>query len=360
MFVARMKLTDDWFLTNVPQTRRIHQFALYAASLAESDNLVHRRIKAATIEKYLHTAAACISTYAKCDPRKDRPTDKHLSPKISNILDEVRRLEASKFDNKREPYTTTMHRHLHHLLTTHAYHKDSLYHAFFDWATIGLSAAFRLSEYGQDSSHSLAHPKRSPRNNTVLAVTMADIEFRLAGHRRIPFTDITPADDRRIVIVRLTYTHQKNGNDGEYRDFRRNTTSPIFCSVAAFLRIFHRFVRHFGYRHEIPLAFYIPTPSSTPRALNETVINATLRTLAVACYNLDPQRNAKELQRWSSHSIRVGACVLLHSHGFSGHQIQFLLRWKSDSFMEYLRNIGYLQHQQNRAITRSSEMPHLF
>eukprot|EP00957_Ditylum_brightwellii_P060849 4619704-Ditylum_brightwellii.AAC.1 len=39
----------------------------------------------------------------------------------------------------------------------------------------------------------------------------------------------------------------------------------------------------------------------------------------------------------SSHSIRVGACVLLHSSGKDDDFIKLRLRWKSDTFRLYLR-----------------------
>ena len=38
------------------------------------------------------------------------------------------------------------------------------------------------------------------------------------------------------------------------------------------------------------------------------------------------------------HLIRIGACVLLHEHGHSTVFIKNRLRWKSDTFMDYLRD----------------------
>jgi hypothetical protein len=61
----------------------------------------------------------------------------------------------------------------------------------------------------------------------------------------------------------------------------------------------------------------------------------------------------------SSHSLRVGACIVLHAHRFTGPKIQFLLRWKSDAFMAYLRNLGFLVAQQNVALSASCDMPNL-
>ena len=67
-----------------------------------------------------------------------------------------------------------------------------------------------------------------------------------------------------------------------------------------------------------------------------------MRRLAAEVYHLHPSKDAKDLQRWSSHSIRVGACVVLHAMGFSDTDIQWILRWRSLAFTACLRNIAIL------------------
>ena len=47
----------------------------------------------------------------------------------------------------------------------------------------------------------------------------------------------------------------------------------------------------------------------------------------------------KDLSRFTVHSLRVGACFMLHTAGFSADDIKFELRWRSDAFRDYLRNI---------------------
>jgi hypothetical protein len=43
--------------------------------------------------------------------------------------------------------------------------------------------------------------------------------------------------------------------------------------------------------------------------------------------------------------------------GFTDTQIQFILRWTSQAFFAYLRNLAGLAHMQNRALTNISLMP---
>jgi hypothetical protein len=93
------------------------------------------------------------------------------------------------------------------------------------------------------------------------------------------------------------------------------------------------------------------------KLITSTEICNNMREAAAAVYNLDQTKDKAILQSWSAHSLRVGACVILHAIGFTGPQIKFLLRWKSDCFMEYLRNLGALSTPQNVPITDVETMP---
>ena len=77
-----------------------------------------------------------------------------------------------------------------------------------------------------------------------------------------------------------------------------------------------------------------PTPGS-PVILNITTarVEIVLCVAAAQAYNLDPSKHRKQLQLWSAHSLRVGACATLYAKGFSVMEIKFLLRWKSNAFM---------------------------
>ena len=55
-----------------------------------------------------------------------------------------------------------------------------------------------------------------------------------------------------------------------------------------------------------------------------------------------PYYTSKRLDRFSSHSVRVWACVLLHTHGKSPDYIKLRLRWRSDSYKDYLRDVSML------------------
>ena len=60
-----------------------------------------------------------------------------------------------------------------------------------------------------------------------------------------------------------------------------------------------------------------------------------LQEAATALYKITSK---EDLAHFTSHSIRVGVCVLLKIHGVSTYTINFYLRWRSDAFKAYLRN----------------------
>jgi len=71
-------------------------------------------------------------------------------------------------------------------------------------------------------------------------------------------------------------------------------------------------------------------------------IESLIRLCATQVYGV---KDPKELALFSSHSIRVGACVFLHMQGKDALFIKHRLRWESDTYMVYLRNMSLLADQ---------------
>ncbi len=120
--------------------------------------------------------------------------------------------------------------------------------------------------------------------------------------------------------------------------------------------MFQRFVRIMGWNPTAPLGLY-RAASGLVKSITATDIEREMRAAAAVVYNLDPVKHKHALNKWSAHSLRVGACVILHSQRFSATQIQFLLRWRSMAFMMYLRNLAFLADQQNAAVADTETMP---
>ena len=73
--------------------------------------------------------------------------------------------------------------------------------------------------------------------------------------------------------------------------------------------------------------------------------------ICLAAYKTYKIKKKADLAKFSFHSLRVGACVMLHIAGFSTDDIKFELRWRSDSFRDYLRNVVSTASAKTMALT---------
>ena len=78
------------------------------------------------------------------------------------------------------------------------------------------------------------------------------------------------------------------------------------------MEILARFIRLVGWNYTTPLAVYSAGPGIV-QYITATDIELVMRTAASHACNLSPRTCQKELYLWSAHSIRVGACVILHA-----------------------------------------------
>jgi hypothetical protein len=104
---------------------------------------------------------------------------------------------------------------------------------------------------------------------------------------------------------------------------------------------------------ECPTSDLQGTPGTVAH-ITEADISSTIRSLASRTLGItDPT----DLQRWKSHSLRVGACVILWSHGRSGEFIQRALRWRGDSWKDYVREVPQHAEAHNASINAMMDTP---
>ena len=349
-----MRFDDNYLLIDVPQWRRIWQLALYAVHLATGHTLTGLPIQADTISAYLRDVSKFLARYCDTDPRYVRPTDGDMAPPIKAIIDEVKRHEGMK--NKREPYTLQMQDHIDKLvedLLKNQEPTDGLLECLSDWYNNNLYMGCRVSEWAQKAGNTKLDQPSCDTEGVPLAFCLQDVSFYDKKGRPLSLSTVL-SNPNKCERIKMQWSHQKNGNHGEQRLFTRNHKRKKRCFVLRMLRIIKRFVRLVGAdKVDTPLAVY-KHPTKGVIFITDNDIRDTLRSLACDVYGLDPE---KDELKYSSHSLRVGACVILHAQGFSATQIKFLLRWRSDAFMEYLRNIAVLSEQQNQALNRLTEMP---
>ncbi len=72
--------------------------------------------------------------------------------------------------------------------------------------------------------------------------------------------------------------------------------------------------------------------------------------LREAVKKVQPSTSADDLKKYSAHSLRVWACVLLDEAGMSPSFIQKRLRWLGDSIKMYLRDTKAIQDKHLTAL----------
>ena len=206
-------------------------------------------------------------------------------------------------------------------------HPDSDFSAMYDWSALGISTGHRKIEYAQDSrthfqiihvqTEGMPKPTKQP-----YAFMEGDFQFLDQFRRPLRRTDRAFA-----AYVRIRWRTQKNRNNGETKLFARAKDSRL-CPVRAALRIQERFER-------------LQPPSRILGVSAQGFITAAALTKflrLIAARVLGPTATKEVLALYTPHSIRIGACVLLHEHGHSPLFIKNRLRWRSEAFMDYLRD----------------------
>jgi hypothetical protein len=148
----------------------------------------------------------------------------------------------------------------------------------------------------------------------------------------------------------------KEWRNGEKKLFVRNPKNAAICFVNNFIQILRRHAKLAYSNPKLPLSLY---RHSNGRICNITSadVETCIRDAASKLFNLHPIINRAELQMWSSHSLRVGACTTLYAMGFHEMEIKHLLRWKSNAFMTYLRNLAVTSRRHNDAMHDASCIP---
>jgi hypothetical protein len=306
--------------------------ACYAADLVAGQNLLCMTLKAGTILRYLQAAAELSIPANMMNPCLDI-TGKQ-SKYIRDIINEVKRWES--VPDRREPVTKDMIEYIFNKgISLKKSNKDNIYTSLADWLIIGQQSGFRRKEWAQDRSH-LKKYKDIQRNvdGSSSAFILSDFEFRGKNNRRIDQDSNTEVS--KACIVNIKWRFQKNNDNGQIISYVADNLNKIHCYLKACKRIRERAIR-LKQALDKPIAVYKSNPKDSKlKYIDDIHVSDILQEAAKAVYHIT---NKNELKRFTSHSIRVGACVLLHSQNTSTEDIKFRLRWRSDSFRMYLRNI---------------------
>jgi hypothetical protein len=294
-----------------------------------------------------------LGRFREIDPRFISSADTKLAPVIAKVLAEQKRWES--VPNRREPFTLPMY---NIIAATAKQQSDitTLEVAMANWTLCNLYAGCRGIEWAQTST-TQAPISMYLRNrfNNAYAFTLSDVKCSTTCNQRLTMYQVLQ-NPSKVGKIHLRFEEQKNGDNGEWKLFVRNTNNTNLCFINAFLQILQRYHLLTDGNLKNPLSIY-RAPTGTVYNITTADVERTLRATAASLFHLDPQKHKSDLQLWSAHSLRVGACTTLYANGFNDTEIKFLLRWKSNAFMTYLRNLTVTSRRQNNAMNDTNTMP---
>jgi hypothetical protein len=232
--------------------------------------------------------------------------------------------------------------------------EDSLVRSIADWIALGCYTGFRKSEWCSDHHESfdtIDDPNWGDRQPAVPVIAQ-DFRFSTATGRRVHNVDSMPDND--ITFTTLCFRKQKNNDNGQTLTYRRREDSSWMCPTQASLNIVRR-AKRLGTPSYCPAAVYLDPSTGKRRQITAAQFAIFLRHVAHKVFDIPTGH--KDLLAWSCHSIRVTAANLLHRARFSDSYIKNRLRWRSDTFLMYLRNTFYTADQHTKAITLGLDPP---
>ena len=246
-----------------------------------------------------------------------------------------------------------------HLLDTYAgynkEHSDAKTPAIIEWFLLGRWVGPRKSEWCSDSPTEykrIDDPEWGDRPDALPFIfqdfrflTFDGREIKIQRHHWQRHTSTLPPE---FAYMELRVRKQKNNDNYQKLTYARLDKRPVMCPVANAFRIVYRGKR-LGLPDTHPAAVYATTGGDSPfRLITGDDANSLLRRMARAVFHL--KASSPDLKLWSTHSLRVTACNLLHRAKFSDSYIKNRLRWKSDSFLMYLWNTFYTADEHAKAL----------
>ena len=309
--------------------------ACFASFLLIGHTLLCKSIKVGTVKKYLLAVKDFFIDHNQWDPC----IVKHgtTAPVLTSVYKEGQRWES--MPNRQEPITMEIMRFLISQASTS--HQDSPEAAIADWCITGSQSGFRCSEWAQPhSSKSLPLSATITKNVDGSATAFLAEDFILLNKHKRPLVFSLSLDHTKVFYCSTKWRYQKNGDNGQIITYARNDEDPEMCYISAILRILTRATR-LAVKPSSPIAVAMVKRKKRkfPSFITSTLVTMYFQAAARQVHRITLQ---KDLDRFSSHSIRVWACVLLHTHGKSPDYIKLRLRWRSDSYKDYLRDVSML------------------
>ena len=310
--------------------------ASWAADLFSGHNINSLDIRSTTVNNYLKAAQKLLvdSGYSHPD---GLPLDDKNSKESQLFISKVKKFES--LPNRRSVIDDEMiEEHYKRKLSSK---QDSLEDCFFDWLALGRYTGFRLSEWAQTRKHSYELV-----DETTEARAMIDSDWSYYDHKG-RLIDKLSSNEHLVYKVDICWRFQKNKQNGEVISFWRDNIDPRFCPVRAAWRITMRSQR-LNIDPSQPLGQYFDHNHGRMAFMNSVEVEHLLRDVAKLTTNIADDNLIRQM--FGMHSIRVTACNELARLGVKDSFLQKRLRWRSMTFLDYLRNNMYTAIRHNLSL----------
>ncbi len=196
----------------------------------------------------------------------------------------------------------------------------------------------RLSKYTQTTQDDVDH-HTYPSGKTVIKAFIAN-NFIFYNEKKRVVKDLNKDSLQRARFVKITWRIQKNRQNGQSITLAAEIDRPKICPVCSAMQLVLR-AKWLNQLDDMPILVY-KTKKGKVIYLTGNKITELLRK---AVKEVRPNTTSDKLKRYSAHSLRVWACVLLNEAGKLADYIKKRLRWLGDSFRMYLRDTAIIQHQ---------------
>lgn len=314
--------------------------ACFARHIIGGTNIKDIRLRAETVQLYIKAVNALFVA-------RGFPAPVDFADKCDPTVTLIHNLETwQTIPNRRNPLTPQMFAEM--MRRAELSGDDSFEAATCDWSLVGRYQGLRTGEFAQKKQF-VQEFHKTPQQTTILKAFCRDDIKVIDCHDDLVQDPTKLKPGRRFKYYTSRHNIQKNRRNGQVTGWAFHTKNKKSCPGLAMNRILSR---HKRLRRPRTSALAVYRERGVTRYLTANKIGAYFKKIAKIVH---PHLTDEELSKFSGHSIRVTAAVLLHQFGKDGPYIQVRLRWEGDSYKLYLRNTETLMWQHVDAIGMEDE-----
>ncbi len=214
--------------------------------------------------------------------------------------------------------------------------KDSVSDLLFDVMALGHYIGPCLSKYAQTTNDKVDY-HTYPSDTTVIKAFIAN---NFIFYNDSIIKELNNDSLQLACSVKITWWIQKNHQNGQSITLAAESDQPKICPVCSAMQLVLR-ARRLNQLDDMPIALYKTKKGKVIYLTGDKFAEL----LQKAIKKVRPDTTPDKLNRYSTHSLQVWACILLDEAGKWPDYIKMRLCWLGDSFRMYLRDTAIIQHQ---------------